>query len=95
MITIVSAVPWLIALLPLTLNGMQQVEESGGTGDGSFGLGITMLALAALPVVTALSVLAVGLLTRVRFGKAGHLAAATLFVGGMTAFLFASLLATA
>ena len=94
-VAVVAPVPWLIAVLPLTLNGMQQVQESGDTGNGSAGLGITMLVLAALPVITALLVLAIGLIARVQLRRAGHIAAAVLFFGGMASFLFASLLAVA
>lgn len=93
MITVVAIVPWLIAVLPLTLNGMQQIQESGDAGNGSAGLGTIMLALAALPVIAALLVLSIGLIARVQPRKAGHFAAATLFTCGMASFLFASLLA--
>ncbi|WP_329266875.1 hypothetical protein [Streptomyces sp. NBC_01451] len=94
-ITAVAAVPWLVAVLPLTLNGIQQVQESGDAQSGSVGLGIAMLVLAALPVVTSLLMVTVGLIIRLQLRKIVHFAAATLFFGGLASFLFAALLAMA
>ncbi|GGT53586.1 hypothetical protein P6B95_41535 [Streptomyces atratus] len=94
-ITIVAAVPWLIAVLPLTLNGMQHVQEAGESGNGSVGLGITMLMLAVLPAMASLLVLVFGITARVQLRRALHFAAAVLFFSGMVSFLSAVLLAMA
>ncbi|MFG2785949.1 MULTISPECIES: hypothetical protein [Streptomyces] len=94
-ITTLAAVPWILALLPLTFNGMQQVEESGGAGTGSVGLGITMLTLAALPLVASALVLTYGLTARMEVHRIVQIAAAALFFGGLVSFLFAMLLAMA
>ncbi|MEU8652671.1 hypothetical protein [Streptomyces sp. NPDC048737] len=94
-ITTLAAVPWILAVLPLTLNGMQQIEESGGLGTRSVGLGITMLALAALPLVASALVLTYGLTARMEVHKMVQITAAALFFGGLVSFLFAVLLAMA
>ncbi|MGA5700025.1 hypothetical protein [Peterkaempfera bronchialis] len=94
-IVIAAAVPWLIAVLPLAFNGVQQVQESGHTGDGSVGLGVTMLAMAALPVVAALSVLAFGRVAGVPPRRVRLFSVAALLLCGVASFLFASLLAMA
>ncbi|MGW3136248.1 hypothetical protein [Streptomyces sp. NPDC001139] len=92
-IVTLAAVPWIVAVLPLTFNGMQQVKESGTTGSAA--LGISMLALAALPVVTALLALACGLTARVEVNKIVQISATALFFAGLVSFLFAMLLAMA
>ncbi|MFF7564910.1 hypothetical protein [Streptomyces pseudovenezuelae] len=94
-IVTLAAVPWIVAVLPLTFNGMQRVEESGGTGTGSVGLGITMLAFAALPLVASALVLTYGLTARMEVHRMVQIAAAALFFGGLVSFLFAVLLAMA
>ncbi|MFI8235435.1 hypothetical protein ACIGDI_42300 [Streptomyces sp. NPDC085900] len=93
-IVTLAVVPWVVAVLPLTFNGMQQVEESG-TKAGSAALGISMLALAALPVVAALLALGCGLTARVEVNKIVQISAAALFFAGLVSFLFAMLLAMA
>ncbi|MFG2312972.1 hypothetical protein ACGFS9_30495 [Streptomyces sp. NPDC048566] len=94
-ITTLAAVPWILAVLPLTFNGIQQVEESGSSGTGSAGLGITMLTLAALPLAASVLVLTYGLTARTQVHKTVQTAAAALFFGGLVSFLFAVLLAMA
>ncbi|WP_406378691.1 hypothetical protein [Streptomyces sp. NBC_01618] len=92
-ITAMAAVPWFVAVLPLTFNGVQLVQESGAVGTGSAETGFTMLALAALPAIISLLVLAQGLASRLPLRATVNFAAAALFIGGMISFLSASLFA--
>ena len=93
----VALVPALLALLPLTLNGFQQVLGALGGTDApegaSLGRGATMLLAASLPYLGGLLAIAYGRRGKLPRAKVWELCAATLFTTGLVACVVAMMYA--
>lgn len=93
----IALVPALLSLLPLTLNGLQQVLGALGSTDApegaSLGRGVAMLVTASLPYLCGLLALGYSRLKGLPQAKAWELCAATLFVTGLVACVTAMMYA--
>lgn len=85
----VSLVPALLALLPLTLNGVQQVLGALGRTSApegaSLGSGAVMLTAAALPFLAGITAVGIGRARRLEWRRTWEACAASAFVTGLAA----------